>query len=195
MKIAEFLNKIFDDKRVMISLVLIWFLICFLGFSFVGLFSSEFMKFGPNDSLTYLTVKVDTWPRYVFILLFTIISTCINDLASDSLGPFFTNAIADHKSRHLPYQKKTIIIISQIWSLYCSFMGVAAVALVFSQFDLILVRAVVDLVVNWYTLNRFMRNKEHDPHRFAQYFDEESGPIEETSVINEQEKSVKHTDQ
>jgi hypothetical protein len=185
MKLAEILNKIFDDKRYMITLVVLWFIVCAFGFSTVGLFSSEFMRFGPNDTLTYLTVKIDTWSRYVFILLFTIISTCINDLASDSLGPFFTNAITDHKSRHLPYQKNTILLISQIWSLYCNFMGIASVALVFSQFDLILVRAVVDLLVNFFTMNRFMRNKEYDPSGFSQYFEQESCAEGESSVAND----------
>lgn len=182
MNIAEILNKIFDDKRYMITIVVVWFIICAIGFSTVGLFSSEFMRFGPNDTLTYLTVKIDTWQRYSFILFFTIISTCVNDLASDSLGPFFTNAITDHKSRHLPYQKKTILLISQIWSLYCNFMGIASVALVFSQFDLILVRAFVDLSVNLFTMNRFMRNKEYDPSGFGQYFEQESCVEEEASA-------------
>jgi hypothetical protein len=184
MKIAEILNKVFDDKRYMIALVVLWFIICAVGFSTVGLFSSEFMKFGPNDTLTYLTIKIDTWSRYIFILLFTVISTCVNDLASDSLGPFFTNAITDHKSRHLPYRKNTILMISQIWSLYCNFMGIASVALVFSQFDLILVRAFVDLAVNFFTMNRFMRNKEYDPNAFGRYFEQESCVEEELSESN-----------
>lgn len=184
MKPAEILNKIFDDKRYMITVVILWFTICAIGFSTVGLFSSEFMKFGPNDTLTYLTIKIDTWSRYIFILSFTIISTCVNDLASDSLGPFFTNAITDHKSRHLPYRKNTILLISQIWSLYCNFMGIASVALVFSQFDLILVRAFVDLVVNFFTMNRFMRNKEYDPSGFGQYFEQESCVTGESSASN-----------
>ena len=81
MKLTEILNKIFDDKRYMITLVIVWFIVCAIGFSTVGLFSSEFMRFGPNDTLTYLTIKIDTWARYIFILSFTVISTCINDLA------------------------------------------------------------------------------------------------------------------
>ena len=64
-------------------------------------------------------------------------------------------------------------------------MSVAAVALVFSQFDLILVRALIDLLVNYFTLTRFMKNKSYDPHKFNRFFEQEN---EELSTVDEREK-------
>ena len=76
----------------------------------------------------------------------------------------------DHKSRTIPYSKFTMLFISQTWSLYCGTMSVASIALVFAQFDLIMIRLVVDLFVNQYTIRRFLSNKSHDPYRYHTEF-------------------------
>ena len=53
-------------------------------------------------------------------------------------------------------------------------MSVASIALVFAQFDLIMIRLVVDLLVNQYTIRRFLINKTHDPFRYHNEFRNES---------------------
>ncbi|KAJ1467710.1 hypothetical protein T484DRAFT_1857891 [Baffinella frigidus] len=53
-------------------------------------------------------------------------------------------------------------------------MSVASIALVFAQFDLIMIRLVVDLFVNQYTIRRFLANKTHDPYRYhTEYLNED----------------------
>ncbi|KAJ1465982.1 hypothetical protein T484DRAFT_1757017 [Baffinella frigidus] len=101
---------------------------------------------------------------------FVVISTAINDFSSDSLSPFIANTVMDHKSKTIPYSKFTIIFITQAWSLYCGVMSVASIALVFAQFDLILIRLVVDLLVNQYTIRRFLINKAYDPLKYRTEF-------------------------
>jgi hypothetical protein len=49
-------------------------------------------------------------------------------------------------------------------------MSVASISLIFAQFDLILIRLVVDLCVNNYTVTRYMKFKVHDPDRYHQEF-------------------------
>jgi hypothetical protein len=168
------LNLVFDDKRIMVACIMSWLMCCVLGFGYMGIFSSDYMKIGPQPTLNYLTMKLDTMEKYVVVVVFVIISTAINDLASDSLGPFLQNSVCDHKERTIMYRKFTIICISQLWSVYCSLMGVASIALAFSQVDLIFIRLAVDLVVNQYTMNRFLRNKTYDPVSYKRkYYDED----------------------
>jgi hypothetical protein len=108
--------------------------------------------------------------RYLTVVVFVVISTAINDFASDAISPWIQNTVMDHKTRTIPYSKFTIVFITQTWSLYCGTMSVASIALVFAQFDLIMIRLVVDLMVNQYTIRRFLANKSHDPYRYHTEF-------------------------
>ena len=165
-KLSSLIDNAFDDKRVTIALISVWFCICLGGFTWLGIFGSEYMRVGPSPTLTYMGMPIDTMARYITVVGFVMISTAINDFASDAIGPWIQNTVMDHKSRTIPYSKFTIIFISQMWSLYCGVMSVASIALVFAQFDLIMVRLVVDLFVNQYTMGRFLTNKSHDPFRY-----------------------------
>jgi len=164
--LSALIDKAFDDKRVTIALISVWFCICLGGFTWLGIFGSAYMRVGPSPTLTYMGMPIDTKARYITVVGFVMISTAINDFASDAIGPWIQNTVMDHKSQTIPYSKFTIIFITQMWSLYCGVMSVASIALVFAQFDLIMVRLVVDLFVNQYTMRRFLTNKSHDPFRY-----------------------------
>jgi hypothetical protein len=164
------IDNAFDDKRVTIACISIWFFICLGGFTWLGIFGSAYMRVGPSPTLTYMGMKIDTMARYLTVVGFVVISTAINDFASDAISPWIQNTVMDHKSRTIPYSKFTMLFISQTWSLYCGTMSVASIALVFAQFDLIMIRLVVDLFVNQYTIRRFLSNKSHDPYRYHTEF-------------------------
>ncbi|KAJ1470494.1 hypothetical protein T484DRAFT_1753846 [Baffinella frigidus] len=167
---AACLDNAFDDKRVTIALISIWFIVCLIGFTWLGIFGSAYMRVGPSPTLTYMGMPIQTLPRYLTVVGFVVISTAINDFASDAIGPWIQNTVMDHKSRTIPYSKFTVIFITQMWSLYCGTMSVASIALVFAQFDLIMIRLIVDLFVNQYTIRRFLTHKSHDPYRYHTEF-------------------------
>jgi hypothetical protein len=173
------LNTLFDDKRMTIAVVYVWFVMLILMFWQLGIFQSEFMSFGPNDHLTYMGVNVDNWGEYSLIAAYIGISTFVNDLAGDSIGPFLSNNIADFKTRVLPYQPRTCLIISQMWSLYCSVASIASLYVAFSQADLLVLRILVDLCVNYYTTSRYIRNKKYDPVSYRKFFDDEADELSE----------------
>jgi hypothetical protein len=167
---AACIDNAFDDKRVTIACISVWFVICLIGFTSLGIFGSEYMRVGPSDTLTYMGMRIQTMSRYLTVVGFVVISTAINDFASDAISPWIQNTVMDHKTRTIPYSKFTIVFITQTWSLYCGTMSVASIALVFAQFDLIMIRLVVDLMVNQYTIRRFLANKSHDPYRYHTEF-------------------------
>lgn len=171
--ISTCIDNAFDDKRITIACISVWFVVCAVGFTWLGIFGSEYMRVGPSSTLTYMGMLIDTMPRYMFVVGFVVISTAINDFASDAISPWIQNTVMDHKSRTIPYSKFTILFIAQTWSLYCGVMSVASIALVFAQFDLIMIRLVVDLFVNQYTIRRFLLKKSHDPFRYHNEFAED----------------------
>jgi hypothetical protein len=168
--VSSCIDNAFDDKRVTIALISVWFFICLVGFTWLGIFGSAYMRVGPSPTLTYMGMNIDSMPRYMTVVVFVVISTAVNDFASDAISPWIQNTVMDHKSRTIPYSKWTIIFITQTWSLYCGTMSVASIALVFAQFDLIMIRLVVDLFVNQYTIRRFLAHKTHDPYRYHNEF-------------------------
>ena len=173
------LNVMFDDKRVTITILSIWFVIVAVLFSYLGLFKTSYMAVGPSSTLTYMGMTLNTWPRYSAVLIYVILSTAINDFAGDAISPWLQNTIMDHKSLIIPYSKSTCLIITQIWSAYVGVMSVASISLVFSQFDLLAVRLIVDLLVSQYTTMRFLRNKTHSAEEYNRFFEDmKQGDVE-----------------
>jgi hypothetical protein len=170
--VGQAIDKVFDDKRVTITVLVVWFVIVMVLFSSIGLFTTNYMAIGPNDNLTYMGMPLNTWPRYNAVLIFVIISTAINDLAGDAISPWILTCVCDVKSRVIPYSKSTCLLITQVWSCYCGVMSIASISLVFSQFDLLAVRLIVDLVVNQYTTMRFLRNKTHSAAEYNRFFED-----------------------
>jgi hypothetical protein len=96
------------------------------------------------------------------------------------------NSICDHKNRFIPYSKSTCLLISQLWAIYCAVMSIASISLVFSQFDLLAVRLLVDLMVNQYTTTRFLQNKTHSAAAYNRWFEDATdGDTETTFEVGE----------
>jgi hypothetical protein len=150
-----------------------------------GLFHSDFVRFGPSPTTMYVGIHLDTWPRWSAVAVFTAISSFMNDLAGESLEPFFLMVLRDHKTRFIPYSKTTSVLLNQAWTLYCSIMSVFGLYAFFSQVDILLIKMIVALIVNMYSSWRYLRNKQHEPTKYMRYFehrDEEdmeptNGPI------------------
>ena len=176
------LDNCFQDQRVTIAVLCIWFTIVSVLFAYLGLFSTSYMAVGPGPTLTYLGLTLNSWPRYNAVLIFVIISTAVNDFAGDAISPWLQNTVIDHKSRIIPYSKGTCLLITQIWSFYCGVMGIASISLVFSQFDLLAVRLIVDLLVSQYTTMRFLRNKTHSAEEYNRFFEEANNADVEMGV-------------
>ena len=154
------LDTVFDDKRVAIMVLMVWLIIVLISFNTIGLFHSDFMRFGPHPTTKIMTLTIDTWHNWWLVAMASFLSTCVNDFFSDSLSPFFLNTIQDHKTKYLPYTKTTCYIILQLWSTYCCLMSIFSVGLLMSQIDFLLIRLVADLGVNTFTTFKFLRGKE-----------------------------------
>ena len=180
---SSILDRVFDDKRLAISVLMVWLVVVLFSFNTIGLFHSDFMRFGPSPTTKIMTITIATWhdwwlvalvrlsPSFYFCSLpptltaapqASFLSTCVNDFFSDSLSPFFLNTIQDHKTRYLPYSKNTCYIILQLWSTYCCLMSIFSIGLLMSQIDFLLIRLLADLIVNTFTTFKFLKNKEHN---------------------------------
>ena len=153
------MDTVFDDKRIIVVVLLVWLTVVLTVFEDLGLMNTQFMTLGPSKATTFMGVVLDTWYKWGLVAGFTFINTAINDFMSDALSPWILNTITDHKTRFIPYPKWVCLMITQIWSIYCNIMGVFGIFLAMSQIDFVIIRILSDLTVNTYTTNKFMRNK------------------------------------
>jgi hypothetical protein len=166
------LDAIFDDKRVLAVLIAGW--TCAICVIFICIMiddESPFLSFGPNEKTVLFGFKLDTWTKWVCVALYTFVSTCIADFTSDSVGPWITNTIQDHKNMYLPYSKWTCVCIVQTFSMYAIIMGTIHLFVALSQIDFMLMRMFADLLVNYYTTKRFMQFKQVDAKKYAMHLD------------------------
>ena len=166
------LDAIFDDKRVLAVLIAGW--TCAICVIFICIMiddESPFLSFGPNPQTVLFGFKLDTWTKWVCVALYKFVSTCIADFTSDSVGPWITNTIQDHKNMYLPYSKFTCVWIVQTFSMYAIIMGTIHLFVALSQVDFMLMRMFADLLVNYSTTKRFRQFKHVDAKKYARHVD------------------------
>ena len=153
------MDKLFDDKRLAVCILMTWLVVVVVLFKDIGLLDTKFMTLGPSSTTVFMGVTLDTWYKWNMVAAFTFINTSINDFMSDAISPWILNTITDHKTKYLPYTKTTCLVITQMWSIYCNIMSVFGLFLAMTQVDFVLIRMAADLTVNMYTNLKFMRNK------------------------------------
>ena len=184
------LNKVFDDQRLMVAAIWVWLCVVLIIFSQMGLFHSEFVRFGPSPTTTYVGITLDTWEKWSAVAIFSAISSFMNDMANESLEPFFLCVIRDVKGRYIPFSKMTCVLLTQAWTIYASVMSLFALYTFFSQADFVIIKMVVGVLVNIYSTMRYLRNKKHEPVKFAQYFQQQDVDLTKVSTVNETENST-----
>ena len=180
------LDHLFDDKRVLTLLIFGWTSVVSIIFVCIMVDDqSPFLAFGPNDRTVLFGFKLNTWTKWSCVAMYTFVSTCIADFTSDSVGPWITNTIQDHKNEYLPYSKFTCLCIVQAFSMYAIIMGTIHLFVALSQIDFMMMRMSADLLVNYYTTSRFMQCKHVNERLYRQYLTRDSlhdEPVVLTSV-------------
>ena len=162
----KFMDRVFDDKRVAVCVLMCWLIIVMILFKDIGLLDTSFMSFGPSSTAKFMGAVLDTWYKWGMVTIFTLVNTSVNDFMSDAISPWLLNTITDHKSKYIPYPKFVCLAISQLWSVYCNLMSVFGMFLAMTQIDFVLIRMLADLTVNTYTNLKFMRFKEYSPAKY-----------------------------
>jgi hypothetical protein len=178
------LDHLFDDKRVLSLLIFGWTTVVSIIFICIMVDDrSPFLAFGPNDRTVLFGFKLNTWTKWSCVAMYTFMSTCIADFTSDSVGPWITNTIQDHKNQYLPYSKVTCLCIVQAFSMYAIIMGTIHLFVALSQIDFMMIRMAADLLVNYYTTSRFIEFKQVNAKLYKQYVSRDEHICEDDAVI------------
>jgi hypothetical protein len=166
MCLMRVMDRVFDDKRLAVAVLMGWLTVVMTVFKDIGLLDTSFMSFGPSPTAKFMGVVLDTWYKWGMVAGFTLVNTSVNDFMSDAISPWIINTITDHKSKFIPYPKYICLGISQMWAIYCNLMSVFGMFLAMTQMDFVLIRMLADLTVNTYTNLKFMRFKEYSTSKY-----------------------------
>jgi len=181
------MDRVFDDKRIAVAVLMMWLTIVVTIFKDIGLLDTSFMQFGPSSTAKFMGVILDTWYKWGMVAAFTLCNTAVNDFMSDAISPWIINTITDHKTRFIPYPKIICLGIAQMWAIYCNLMSVFGMFLAMTQIDFVLIRMLADLSVNTYTNMKFMRGKEYSPDMYYACDMELQGMVRQTATPESKE--------
>ena len=166
MCLMRVMDRVFDDKRLAVAVLMGWLTVVLTVFKDIGLLDTTFMTLGPSETTLFMGMKINTWYKWGMVAAYTFINTSVNDFMSDAISPWILNTITDHKSKYIPYPRYVCLLISQMWSIYCNLMSVFGMFLAMTQIDFVLIRMLADITVNTYTNLKFIRNKEYSPDKY-----------------------------
>jgi hypothetical protein len=118
---------------------------------------SRFYSIGPNEHLVVLGgIRVNTIGRYLFIVLYSMINTCIRCAKVNILTPWVTLNVQD-ESKPLgnlnPLHAYEITLVANLYSWVDWWISVN---LLMSQVDLIVIEVVFDFVSLYYITRKYL---------------------------------------
>lgn len=179
-------EKLFNDRRIITFWLLVWtVLTCVVFFWIMYVDHSPFLQFGPNTHTKLFGVVLDSWSKWWAVTLYTFISTCVAAFASDSIVPFITNTIQDHKTIYIPYSKMTCLIVIQVFTCYSVVISIVGLFVALTQIDFTVVRLISDMIVNHITTAYFLRGKIVDKNKYDAWLREQQPVTQHDDTIDD----------
>lgn len=123
---------------------------------------TNFVLLGPSPSIVFAGFTIDTWPRWSAVVAFSIlsqVSICIN---VNTLEPYITNVVRDHKTTRV--DPATAHAIVQLKTAYDWILGILNTSLwITLQVQFLGIALLTDLVVTAVMTRRFLREKKSEP--------------------------------
>lgn len=184
-------EKMFNDRRVITFWLLMWtVLTCVVFFWIMYVDNSPFLQFGPNTHTKLFGVVLDSWYKWWCVTIYTFVSTCIAAFAGDSIVPFITNTIQDHKTLYIPYSKFTCLAIIQVFTCYSVVISIVGLFVALTQIDFTVVRLLSDCIVNHITTAYFLRGKIVNLEKYNTWMQEQTPKTQADDVIEESDASI-----
>ena len=135
-------------------------IVCVGGFLIASHDYTNFVILGPSPSITFAGFVIDTWSRWTVVMLFSIVSQvsiCIN---VNTLEPFITNVVRDHKSRRAMGDVSSHTIV-QLKTAYDWILGILNTNLwVTLQVQFLLTALLTDLAMTAVMTQHFLNEKK-----------------------------------
>jgi len=146
------------NNIVLSRITAVWVgLVCFIMIGSPHVSTSTFYRFGPNENLVILGgIRVDTWGKYLLVVLYSMINTCIRCVKGNILTPWLMLNIQDESKPLTGVNPFHAYEMTLVTNLYTWVDWWISVNLLMSQIDLIIIEIIFDFVTLYYITRRYL---------------------------------------
>lgn len=126
---------------------------------------TDFARWGPSNNTVFGGIRVNTWPRWAFVMAYSTLSQVVYSVISGTLSPYIDNVIQDHKT---PREQKGSYVRAQlIVELYTFYHWISSIFDVFLwitlQVQYLAPAIIMDLVITAYFTHGYLKTQPLDP--------------------------------
>lgn len=133
-----------DTDRIIFSLTSVILII----FSVVGaldLLETHWFNIGPNTSLIFFNAKIDTYSKYIFVIIFLGIIYSMNAIGEFYIDNWYTSHV--HGIKYQKYDVEYLFRMTTCWRIYKMTMFLIQIHIAMSQLDLWIIALAFDIVI------------------------------------------------
>jgi hypothetical protein len=123
------------------------------------LYDNQFVKFGPNASLNFLYLSIDSWSKWWALVAFIMATQALKVLADEIISPWIINTVMDHKGEGPDLRYHEVQAVCQTYYFFSATVQFVSISVTVAQLDLVLVLITTDLLVSAYTTHVFIHAK------------------------------------
>lgn len=115
-------------------------------------------RIGPNSSFIILGVTIDTIQKYMMLCLYVIANIIIRNMNFNIISPWLIQNVQNTHAIQMPTAQ--IYQISVCFTLYGWVDSIIYINMILSQFDVILLEIMTDVLINIYITRNYLMNKD-----------------------------------
>jgi hypothetical protein len=170
-------------EKLISRIVMFWVIMIFIS---IGLLYNKmneeamlFYNFGPNNNLLVFGLNIDTYPKYIVIVIYCFINSLIRTLNKDILVAYLINSIQNisimkNTNIHDFAYEVTYAVSIYAWTDYYIYMN-----LLFAQVDMIIIEITSDLVMSTLTTRYYLHYK----------IDKQVDQVEAEAIVEEEKNN------
>lgn len=163
-----FYQKMISAKTKLVYCIIANFAILCLAIIIVVMLkdeASKYFRFGPNEDLILVSVKVNTWVRWVMSLvvigIFRVGEVIVNEIGSPILGFSIYNPDKTHITE---FTKNELNFLANSMWIINGIRGVFMIVISITQFDLALASVVISEITSIFTIRMLLNEKTFGTH-------------------------------
>jgi hypothetical protein len=122
--------------------------------------TSTFYRVGPHENLVILGgIRVDTWGRYLLVVLYSMVNTCLRSAKCNVLAPWLLLNVQDETKPLGNLNTFHAYEMTLVTNLYTWVDWWISVNLLMAQIDLVVLEVVFDFVTLYYITKRYIEQK------------------------------------
>lgn len=144
--------------------ILAWMFTCSIVLVSIIIKSTQnpFFQLGPNSQLSILHISVDTYPKYLIVILYTACSTVVRTLQQEVLTPWIIQNIQNDRPKSIlankiAYEITTIEVVYR-WFDWFMYMNI-----LLAQVDMMIVEILGNILACWATTYIYLSSNTRIP--------------------------------